>query len=216
MKNKDEQYPLFEFIVDEENEESLSLISLVVDPAIEVKGFCFSDVEPEKEIQLFANAEKRIIAGPALIPNKKIKRKDENGNMYMGFFSKETIEKMVEIFNRNIKNKPSGVINDEHSNRMVDADIVGSWIIADSYYDKSKTYGFDLPVGSFFIEVKCNDKKFWNEQVKDGGKFGFSIEGLMRTKLAYFSKDKEEWIKVLSEIGWVVKDDNFIHFLKNL
>jgi hypothetical protein len=211
------QLPVFEFIIDEEDERALSKIALTANPAIELKGKYFSK---EIEYQMFSDEEKQIIAGPAMIPNIKIKRKDENGNLYMGYFTKETIAKMVEIFNKNLKDKPQGVINDEHSENMVDAYIVGSWIVEDSYYDKSKFYGYDLPVGTWFMEVKVEDKDFWNKGVKEEGKYGFSIEGIMdiifKGKGDRFSKVDEEWFSVLKEIGWLDIDDDFLNFLDQI
>ena len=214
---KDDSLPLYEFVIDEDNVQSLSRISVVGDPAIEMKGFCFSK-EEEVKYQFFADEEKQIIAGPAMIPNKKIKRLDEDGNPYMGFFSVDTIQKMVSIFNKNIQNRPSGVINDDHTDKMVDAFIIGNWIVGDSYYDKSRTYGFDLPVGTFFVECKVDDKQFWKDQVKGEGKFGFSIEGIMGTRPTEFSKvsDEDEWMDVLNEIGWIKMDKKFKDLIKKI
>jgi hypothetical protein len=49
-------------------------------------------------------------------------------------------------------------------------------------------YGFDLPVGTWFIEVKITDEEFWNKEVKENGKYGFSIEGLMGLSLSEILK----------------------------
>lgn len=211
---REEEYPTFEFVIDEDNELSLSRVSLVADPAIQLKGKCFSN---EKEVQFFSNEEKQIVAGPAMVPNKRILRKDDAGNLYQGYFTKQTIKKMVEIFNKNIQNRPSGVINDEHTNKMVDAYVLGSWIVEDSYYDKSRYYGFDLPVGTWFLEVKVDDKDFWENNVKGEGKFGFSIEGLMGIRPTEFKKtniEEDEWLDVLNQIGWLNVDDDFRKFIK--
>lgn len=213
---KEEEYPTFEFVIDETNDLSLTRVSLVADPAIEVRGKYFA---AEKDYKMFSNDEKQIVAGPAMIPNKKILRKDENGNIYQGFFTKQTIKKMVEIFNKNLKDRPSGVINDEHTNRMVNAYVMGSWIIEDSYYDKSRYYGFDLPVGTWFMEVKVDDKDFWENSVKGENKFSFSIEGLMGVmpvEMKSIKTDENEWLDVLSEIGWLNIDDDFKDFLKKI
>ena len=213
---EEEQFPTFEFVIDEQNINSLSRVSLVADPAIEVRGMFF---QAEKEFQMFSNDEKQIVAGPAMIPNKKILRKDDAGNIYQGYFTKQTIKKMVEIFNKNIKNKPSGVINDEHTNRMVDAYVMGSWIVEDSFYDKSRYYGFDLPVGTWFLEVKVEDRDFWENSVKGENKYSFSIEGLMGikpTEFARLEKNENEWFQVLNEIGWLDLDQDFLDFLQKI
>ena len=203
-------------MIDENDIKSLNRVSLVSRPAIEVKGKCFSE---EKEYRIFSDEEKQLVVGPAMIPGLKMKRKDPNGNLYMGYFTKETIAKMVEIFNRNIKDKATGVINDDHTDRMVDGFIVGSWIIEDSYYDKSKYYGYDLPVGTWFMEVKVDDKEYWENEIKGEGKYSFSIEGLIGTEFRQgpnrFSEENE-WMEVLNEIGWLRMDDEFRNFLKKL
>jgi hypothetical protein len=76
---------------------------------------------------------------------------------------------------------------------MVPAFIKGSWIIEDETNDKSKMYGYtDLPVGTWFIEVKIEDKEFWNKEVKLKNRSGFSIEGLTGIKLSSLLKQEFE------------------------
>ena len=111
-----------------------------------------------------------------MIPNRKILRKDNNGNPYYVLFTADTIRMMVEKFNSQNDNRR---LNVDHSSTMVNGYIMQNWIVEDSYYDKSKHYGYSLPVGSWFVEVKIEDTNFWNNEVKELGKYGFSIEGLM-------------------------------------
>jgi len=125
--------------------------------------------------------EKQMIAGPAIIPDVKIYRRDNDLGEYYVVFTKEVIEKMVEKFNQNPNPTP---INLDHQDTIAPAFIKGSWIIDNPEFDKSRQYGFDLPVGTWFLEVKVTDNEFWQEQVKDKGKFGFSIEGLMGLEMS--------------------------------
>jgi hypothetical protein len=187
-KINDEKLPVYEIFINDDDETGMNLISVVEKPAIEIKGYAFSDIV---ELEFKKEGDKQIIVGPALIPNKKIRREDEDGNLYYVFFSKETIERMVEKFNRYGSNRK---INFEHTDKMIDAFIMEDWIVEDAYYDKSKKYGFDVPVGTYMIKVKIEDKQFWLEEVKENGRFGFSIEGLLGQQLVSMSAVEQEFV----------------------
>lgn len=180
-----DKLPVYEIIVDDGDNTGISLISLVDEPAIVMKGMLFSE---DKTIMSFKEVddEKQEIVGPALIPNMKIYREDDKYGQYYVVFSKETIEKMVEKFNKYGSNRR---INIDHSNQMVDGFIMEDWIVEDPVYDKSRKYGFEVPVGTYMIKVKIEDKEFWNSEVKENGKFGFSIEGLLGQQLISLQKE---------------------------
>jgi hypothetical protein len=74
---------------------------------------------------------------------------------------------------------------------MVEAFILEDWIVEDPVYDKSRKYGFEVPVGTYMIKVKIENKEFWNQEVKGNGKFGFSIEGLLGQQLVSLMKQNE-------------------------
>ena len=74
---------LFELKIDDELLDEVFAISLVSEPAIE-SNFVFFDKE-KVQFQKIDN-EKRIVAGPVLIPNKKILRVDGEGKPYEVFF----------------------------------------------------------------------------------------------------------------------------------
>ena len=174
-----EDLPVYQIEVDDEGNQGIRMISLVADPAISVMGMYFSD-DIEQEFRFKSVKDKQIIVGPAIIPNKKILRKDNNDNYYYVYFTKEVICKMVEKF---VKDNNNQSLNIDHSNKMVPGFIQSSWIVEDPMYDKSRFYGFNLPIGSYFIEVKIEDENFWMSEVKEEGRYGFSIEGLMGQKL---------------------------------
>lgn len=187
-----EKLPVYEIVVDENDNTGISLISLVDEPAIVMKGMLFSE---EKAMMSFkeVDEEKQEIVGPALIPNMKIYREDEKYGQYYVVFTKETIEKMVEKFNKFGSNRR---INIDHSNQMVDGFIMEDWIVEDEVYDKSRKYGFEVPVGTYMIKVKIEDKDFWQSEVKENGKFGFSIEGLLGQQLVSLMKQEEEELTI--------------------
>jgi hypothetical protein len=131
--------------------------------------------------------DKQIIIGPTMIPDKKIYRQDDDGVEYMVTFSKETIRKIVGKFVRENNNRS---INLEHTNQMVPAYIMEHWIVEDTVYDKSKIYGFNLPIGTHFAAIKIEDTDFWEREVRGNEKIGFSIEGILGQKLVSMSKDE--------------------------
>jgi hypothetical protein len=178
-----DRLPVYQIIVEDGDDTGISLISLVQDPAIVMKGMAFNN----KEVMSFKEVgDKQIIIGPALIPDMKIYREDEKYGQYYVTFTKETIAKMVEKFNKFGSNRK---INIDHSNQMVDAFIIEDWVTEDLVYDKSRKYGIEVPIGTYMIMVKIEDTKFWLEEVKGNEKFGFSIEGLLGQQLVSLSKE---------------------------
>lgn len=174
------ELPVYKIVIDEENEQSgIEFVSLVQQPAIMVKGLAFNDTPIKLEFKY--DNDKQIIAGPAIIPDMKIYRYDDEIGEFYVYFEKEMIEKMVDRFNKLPKEFK---INLDHSDKIAPAFIKGSWIIENKEYDKSKMYGFDLPEGTWFIEVKVEDKDFWAKEIKKGEKYGFSIEGFMNIALS--------------------------------
>lgn len=177
------EYPIYEIYIGEDDDTGIRLVSLVKDPAIEVVGMAFQK-EENIDYQFKSIQDKQMIIGPALIPNKKIIRKDEDGDPYFVFFSEETIRLMVAKFNKENTGKS---INIDHTNEMAPAFIMENWIVEDSYYDKSRKYGFNLPVGSWVIMAKVEDENFWSSEVKDMGRYSFSVEGLMGQSISSYS-----------------------------
>lgn len=178
------QLPIYQISIDDYDEAGIDLISFVSNPAILVKGVTLADNKPILQFKL--SEEQMIVAGAVLIPDLKIYRYDEEIGEYYVTFSKETIKKMVERFNQNPK---KDMFNIEHTEKIAPAFMLGSWIIESEEYDKSKMYGFDnLPVGTFFAEVKITDKDFWEKEIKKEGRYGFSIEGLLGLKMSELLK----------------------------
>lgn len=166
-----------ELYIDEENEFSgIEAISVVENPAIEEDFIALK----KQQVQLAeVDKEKRILMGAALIPNKKIYR--TNGeDEYNIFFSEDTVRKASELFLSRGKQNNSTL---EHDVKLNGLSVVESWIIEDKKKDKSRKYGFDLPVGTWMVSVKVNNDEIWNDFVKEGKVKGFSIEGFFADKL---------------------------------
>lgn len=122
----------------------------------------------------FSDDEKMIISGPAMTPNNLILRKDENGNPFHVFFSKETIEKIAEKFFEYNKMNNTDVNHDD--NITTNNTLLESWIVNDPEMDKSKSMGFNVPQGTWMVSYKINDEATW-KKIKEGELAGFSVAG---------------------------------------
>lgn len=154
----------------------------------------------DMSIQKFqTDDEKKMVVGPAMIPDLKIFRKDMFGNPYYVFFSADTIKMIAEKYMRNkyIDN------NDENHNGKAVSDVyvVESWIKEDKE-DKSNKYGYgDLPVGTWFVSMKVRNDEVW-DKVKKGELKGFSVSGFFE-EIAEFAKEHmflQEVAKILSKV----------------
>jgi len=160
-------------------------------------------IEREKmSKQKFAtDEEKKIVVGPAMIPDLKIFRKNPQGNPYYVYFSAETIKMIAEKYMRNkyIDN------NDEmHNGKAVsDVYVVESWI-KESESDKSNIYGFeDLPIGTWFVSMKVKNEDVW-KRVKEGKLNGFSVSGYFE-EVAQFCSE-EMFLQQVAEILKNIED----------
>jgi hypothetical protein len=182
---------LYELVLEDE-EDGVFATSFVDSPAIERDFFYFG-----KEINFQAvSEEKMLVAGPLLIPNKKILRMDGMGNPYYVYFTPETIEKISRRF---MKNKYNDSVTVEHDKKVGGIHLTESWIIEQSAKDKSNIYGYTLPRGTWFgIYDVSGNPKVW-EDVKKGVFKGFSIEGLFDHKVSTIKLSLEKEIDELSD-----------------
>jgi hypothetical protein len=166
---------IVELIIDEKDETSgIDAVSVVESPAIESDFIALKKHEIElKEV----DAEKRILMGAALIPNKQIYRKNDKNEEYYIYFSEETVRKASELFFMN-SNQNNATL--EHKQKLEGMSVVESWIVEGSH-DKSMNYGFNFPKGTWVISMKVNNDEIWNK-VKLGEVKGFSIEGYFADK----------------------------------
>lgn len=174
--NNDE-VKVIEYGLGDNDEYGVYAISLVDEPAIEVDFVALN-----KDRILLArvqDGEKRMLYGPALIPNQAIVRYDKQGQKYFIKYSPETIEKTAQEFlKRNLHHNHTV----QHELPVAGLTVVESWIKQGA--DKGQEFGFDLPDGTWMIGVKVEDETTW-EAVKQGVLKGFSIEG-------FFVPEKEE------------------------
>ena len=88
-------YKVYELFIEEDNEFSgVEAISIVEEPAIEED---FVALKAHKIEMAEVDTDKRILMGPALIPDRKIYRRNDEEEYYI-FFSKDTVRKASELF----------------------------------------------------------------------------------------------------------------------
>ena len=168
---------IVELVIDELDENSgIDAISLVENPAIEENFLALSKNKEYKFAEV--DAEKRLLMGAILVPNKPIYRKDGDTEYYI-YFTKDTVRKASELYLSNGNQNNSTY---EHFEKINGVSLVESWIVENKEQDKSALYGMDLPLGSWVGSVKVYNDEIWNEYVKTGLVKGFSIEGYFADK----------------------------------
>jgi len=163
-----EKKKIVKCVIDESGKLGVGAISLVEFPAIEENFVALS------EVKLAAvNKERRMLYGPALIPNKYIFRIDKNtGEEYYMYFDDETVEKCAHLYlKKNLQHNTTL----EHEFSVMGCPVVESWVI-EGEQDKAYHFGLSAPVGSWVVGLNVTDDEIWNE-VKEGNVKGFSIEG---------------------------------------
>jgi hypothetical protein len=187
---------IIELLIDETKlEAGINAVSVVESPAIEENFIALKKHEVElKEV----DAEKRILMGAALVPNKQIYRRNKDKEFYI-YFSEDTVRKASELF---LMRANQNNATYEHERKMLDGmSVVESWIIEDEKQDKSAKYGFNLPKGTWMISMKVNNDEIW-KKVKDGEVKGFSIEGhfVDQYEMSLQQNEEDEIIAFLKEI----------------
>ena len=122
----------------------------------------------------FSEDEEMVVTGPAMIPQQLIVRKDELGNPFHVYFSKETIKKIARKFFEYNKQNNTDINHDD--NIVTNNTLLESWIVEDPKMDKSTAMGFDVPKGTWMASYKINDEETW-KQIKNGELNGYSIAG---------------------------------------
>jgi hypothetical protein len=188
-----EEIKLVELVIDEDSDfAGIQAISIVDEPAIEEDFVALAS----HEIKLAeVDKEKKILMGAALIPNKKIYRSNGEEEYYI-YFSEDTVKKASELFLTKGNQNNSTL---EHEIELNGLSVVESWIVEDEKQDKSRKYGFNVPVGTWMVSMKVNNDEIWDNYVKTGKVKGFSIEGHFVDAIKY-DKEEEEALSLLEEL----------------
>ena len=193
---------IIELILDEEAAvNGIDAISIVEHPAIESNFIALKD---EKQQVKFAevDTDKRILMGPALVPNKPIYRRDGDKEFYV-YFSEKTIRRAAELFLMKGNQNNTTL---EHEVELKGLSVVESWIVEDPDMDKSKLYDMDAVKGQWMVTMKVENEEVWQEYVKSGAVKGFSIEGwfIDRKKREAEIKQAEE---KLASVRKIIRED---------
>lgn len=160
-------------------------ISLVESPAIESDFVALAKEEEEKQQVFLESNEKHMVYGAALIPDKDIYRNNGEQEFYINF-TKESIERMSQDFMKEYRQYEVKTDHDDIANEVC---VVESWLVSDSYKDKSNALGINVPEGTWMVGMKVNNIETW-ERIKAGELKGFSVESMI--SLEEFSKQNND------------------------
>lgn len=165
--------PLYNIVLNPESEEEgLSVISIVDNPAVCEQLFCFSKEERKQFIFADETNEKHCITSVALLADCPIYRVDEYGNGYYVVFQKQTIRDLVEKYSKDGYNN---LVSFQHNGEIVD-----DFIMLESYFvDKEKGLAptqFDVPDGSWIVTYKCTNDETWELVKNELATGGYSVE----------------------------------------
>jgi hypothetical protein len=153
------------------------------------------DREKMSKQKFQTDEEKRIVVGPAMVPDLKIYRQTKTGDPYYVTFKEDTIRMIADKYMRNkyIDNNDT-----EHNGKAADdVYVYESWIKEDEQ-DKSTKYGFgDLPIGTWFVSMKVRNDEVW-KRIKAKELNGFSVSGFFE-EIEQF-KMEQQFLKELAEI----------------
>lgn len=145
--------------------------------------------------QFAVDDDERVVVGVVMLPGKQIKRIDEEGNTFSIIFTEDTIRKMSEKF---FKDSVHNNTDQNHDfNISTQNTLLESWIVEDVEFDKSRLYGFDVPVGTWLVKYKINDDKLWSD-IKRGVLKGFSLAGSFIKKLIRKKKEEVQFQQIVN------------------
>lgn len=170
--------PLYNVEFDEDTS-VFNNVAIVTEPAIEVQFIRLSKQETPR-VSLKIDEERRIVSGPALIPEEPIYR-NQGGRRFYIKYTADTIRRMaLNFFKKDRQNEG----NVEHAVPVNGITYFESYII-----DKARGINpreFDLPDGTWVLTAKVDNAEVW-DLIKSGELTGFSID----IANVRFSEDKE-------------------------
>ena len=199
---------LVELKINEENDNGVTTISFVENPALQEDFMYFSNDEIIKMQDV--DSEKRIVTGIAMIPDKKILRRTADGEDYFVYFSKETVKRSSELFF--MRSNHVGATVDHNKFIPNGVTVVESWIVDNPELDKSMHLGFkSVPEGSWIVSYKVDNDELW-KQIKEKKVLGFSIEGTYKPTIA--KDDTKLEMECLEILDSCMDDEEIVKAIK--
>jgi hypothetical protein len=157
-------------------------ISLTANPAIELKTVMLSDDIYNLDDYMVYDDERRILSGPAIIPNKLIPRRGDDGEIILITLTNEDVDFFHQLW------KEDGMeLNIEHTDKIISGKILFSKILAEG--DDIKNYPHNLPPYTLYLETEYS-KEDW-EYIKKNKLNGYSIEFDGEPEPFFFSKNEK-------------------------
>lgn len=191
-----EKLPIYRFVVSEDDDSGLEAVALVDNPAIEMNWQAFNSAE-RKQMKFTANHEKKIIAGPLMVADLPIYRRDGDKEYYC-VFTAEDIFNLRNKFCRNMLSKSVNLMHD--SSQQVSGVFMIENFIIDSERGVVSPKGYSLTDGSWWGGYKVDNEEVWDEFIKSGEFKGFSVEGVFNSRLI-----SEEPIDIIEQMINIVK-----------
>lgn len=170
----------YELVIEEDGyEDGVISAGLVDRPAIRSNWVAHKFGFASKEAQRVQHLDSKnyTVTGPLMIPDRDILELDENGEPVVVFYTQATVQKCAERFMAQGFTRRTDHM---HTIQLDGNTIYESWIVKDSAKDKAAAMGMTVPVGTWMISVRINDRTYWDEFIQTGLVKGFSITGYFR------------------------------------
>jgi hypothetical protein len=199
---------VYEFLVSPYDEIGMSAISLVEKPAMESQFIAFNKQEIKPKYIKFQDESKHIVAGLALIPDKLVYRIDEESeDEYLGFFSAETIELIMQKFMDDAEKGVTKNVNLQHDpSNTIQAHLIESFILrTPQMVDAVKAMGIeDAVLGSWFVSYKFDSAEAYQEAIS-GGFTGFSIEVMLQRELKLNKNNNKSKKNIMAKVNKLIE-----------
>ena len=193
--SKESKLPTYELYIEDGDLDGLTAMGFVDMPAIKENFVYFKeeDNKTNKYVMSEVDTEKKMVVGPAMLPNKKIIRQDMFGELYYVKFTPEIIEDLAHNF---LKESKQHITTEQHEEAVKDIFMIESWIVRNESDQIYTEFGYDIknvPIGSWCIMYKIENDDII-AKIKAGEINGFSIEAFLSEKLVNAHSDMERLI----------------------